>query len=338
MIPSLALAECSLRANVHAKEQIASVDVPMVSIVIPVKNDAGRLDVCLRSLKRQAYPVESCEIIVVDNGSTDDSAAVAASYGAKILQFPGLRVGALRNRGVRESRGEILAFVDSDHEVPSTWITSGVNVLQVCPAIRVVGAACLAPPHGTWVQRAWEKHRLRCHKRGPVPWLGAGNMFLRRADFEAAGGFAEELVAAEDVDLCVRLGREFGSIVSDPAIVNIHHGEPPTIVAFFLKEYWRGSSGLRAFIRHGMPMHELPSLLYPLYHLLCALLFVASIFPSAAFGEPLWVALATTMMLLPSLALATKTSWGCRQIRDFPSLAVLYLTYGCARAAALFKS
>src|SRR5687767_10002467 len=73
---------------------------PRVSVIIPVKNDAHRLAVCLASLAEQEYPAERLEVIVVDNGSSDDSRQVAEQAGAKVLSFPGLRVGALRNRGV----------------------------------------------------------------------------------------------------------------------------------------------------------------------------------------------------------------------------------------------
>jgi hypothetical protein len=162
-------------------------------------------------------------------------------------------------------------------------------------------------------------------------------MFLRRSDFLACGGFAADLVAAEDVDLCVRLGTLPGSIVSDLRIANIHHGEPPTLAAFFWKEYWRGSSGVRGFFGHGMPLHELPSLAFPLYHLLTGVLLIVAAVVAAMFGQPLWLALATALMVLPSLVLAAKT---CCQLRQFTALfplAALYFTYGWSRAAALFK-
>jgi GT2 family glycosyltransferase len=328
------LATCEHIADRSTATQTA---LPMVSIIIPVRNDAERLDVCLRSLSNQSYDGDRYEIIVVDNGSVDDSAGVAEKHGAKVLRFPGLRVGALRNRGVEQARGEIVAFVDSDHELPPTWVRSGVDGLLRSPTARVIGAPCLAPANGTWVQRGWEWHRLRNHRRRAVPWLGAGNMFLRRTQFEAAGGFSEGLVAAEDVDLCVRLDVPPGSIVSDPSIANTHHGEPATLSAFFWKEYWRGSSGLRAFFAHGMPLHELPSLAYPLYHLLAGLLLITAIGAAAMFSQPLLFVAGLLIIVLPSMLLAAKTSWGIRRPFAFLPLAALYLTYGCARAAALFK-
>lgn len=308
-----------------------------VSVIIPVKNDAERLALCLASLAQQDYPADRYDVIVVDNGSSDESREVAEQAGAKVLSFPGLRVGALRNRGVAAASGDILAFVDSDHEVPVGWLTAGVKVATQWPN-SIVGSPCLAPPRGTWVQRAWELHRLRSRERREVVWLGAGNMFLRRADFDRLGGFSEDLIAAEDVDLCVRLAAQSGKIVSDMRVANIHHGEPKTLWQFFKKELWRGSSGIRAFFAHGMPLHELPSLVWPLFHLLAVVGVIAAVVVYGIWQRSLLVPLtALVVLVLPSLLLAVKTCWQVQKLSSIPALAVLYLTYGLCRAAALFK-
>lgn len=309
---------------------------PMVSVIIPVKNDAERLAVCLASLREQDYPSDRYEMIVVDNGSIDDSRLVAERAGAKVLCFPALRVGALRNRGVAEARGEILAFVDSDHEVPAGWLRGGATHLLESGG-QMVGAHYLAPRDGTWVQRIWELHRLRDRSRREVSWLATGNMFLRRADFDRLGGFREDLVAAEDVDLCVRFAAQTGRVICDMRVANVHHGEPRTLWQFFRKEYWRGSSGIRAFIAHGMPLHELPSLVWPLFHLLAALVVIAALVYAVVSGSIAVPLAALIVLVLPSLLLAVKTCWQVRRLSAIPALAVLYLTYGMCRAAALFK-
>jgi glycosyltransferase involved in cell wall biosynthesis len=311
--------------------------LPFVSVVIPVRNDARRLAVCLASLGEQDYPSDRFEVIVVDNGSTDDSRLIAEKAGAKVLCFPELRVGALRNRGVAEARGEILAFVDSDHEVPRGWLQSGVGELAADFEINMIGSPYLAPPRGTWIQHFWELHRLRNRRRCEVKWLGTGNLFVRRADFDRLEGFNEALVAAEDVDLCERLSRNSGKIISDMRTANIHHGEAPTLRQFFRKEYWRGSSGIRAFFAHGMPLHEVPSLIWPLYHLVGLLVLLGAVGLGLVQSSLLLPAVALGVLLFPSLALAVKT---CVQVRHpwaIPALAVLYFVYGLARAAALFK-
>lgn len=310
---------------------------PFVSVVIPVRNDARRLAICLASLKQQDYPPGRFEVIVVDNGSTDNSRLIAEEAGAKVLCFPDLRVGALRNRGVSEAQGEILAFVDSDHEVPRGWLQCGTGELSADCEIDMIGSPCLAPLKGSWVQRVWEFHRLRNNRRSEVKWLGAGNMFVRRATFISVGGFNEDLVAAEDVDLCERFAQNSGKIISDMRTANFHHGEPPTLWQFFRKEYWRGSSGVKAFFAHGMPLHELPSLIWPLYHLVALVGLLGTVgigLLQASIWHPLF---ALIVLLFPSLALAVKTSLQVRRLTPIPALAILYFVYGLSRAAALFK-
>lgn len=311
--------------------------LPFVSVVIPVRNDAVRLARCLRSLGNQDYPQACLEIIVVDNGSQDDSLRIAEKFGAKTLRYPDLRVGALRNRGVAESLGEILAFVDSDHEVPPDWIRTATDDFLNDPALSMLGAHYLAPPQGTWVQRAWELQRLQGRDRRPVPWLGAGNMFIRRNEFQRLGGFREDLVAAEDVDLCVRLVQNSGKIISDMRVANIHHGEPKSVWRFFWKECWRGSSSLRAFFSHGMPLQELPSLMFPAYHFAFIGALVVALLLALLRNDYLPLAVVAILLTLPSIVLASLTAWRSSRLWAVFPLAILYFTYGMARAVALFR-
>jgi GT2 family glycosyltransferase len=162
-------------------------------------------------------------------------------------------------------------------------------------------------------------------------------MFVRRVDFDRLGGFREDLVAAEDVDLCVRMAAASGEIVQDMRLANVHHGEPATLWQFMRKEYWRGSSGLRAFFSHGTPWHELPSLAWPAYHLV--LIALAPVAAGWCFvsGEPSWIAGWALALLSPSMALAVRTAITVRRVSAILPLAILYLSYGVARAAALFK-
>lgn len=318
---------------------IPSLKAPTVSVIIPVKNDAERLTVCLNSLaKSSAY-----QIVVVDNGSTDSSLEVAKRAGCITLEAPCAKVGAMRNRGVASSDGEILAFVDSDHELPGEWIQQGVGLLTSDPRIIAVGAFCEPPEKGSWVQRVWAIHRLRGASPREVDWLGSGNLFVRRTDFLRVNGFREDLTAAEDVDLCHRLRSELGGrIICDQSIRNIHHGEPKSLWDFFRKEYWRGSSGLRAWASQGFPLRDLPSFLWPLWHFV-GLLAVVALLVAAAINQSsgLWfpgLLLAIVALILPSMILSCRTCWQERRLDCLLTLGILYFVYGLARAAALFKS
>jgi glycosyltransferase involved in cell wall biosynthesis len=309
----------------------------IVSVIIPVKNDAERLAICLNSLTG----IPANHIVVVDNGSSDHSLQLAENAGCLTLRLPNLKVGAMRNRGVELAHGEIIAFVDSDHEVAPDWLQCGVEALLKNEHIVAAGSHYLPPEKGTWVQRVWAIHRLRGKSPREVDWLGSGNLFVRRSDFLKVGGFREELTAAEDVDLCHRLRMELhGRIICDQTVRNVHHGEPKTLKDFVRKEYWRGSSGLRAWFLSGFPLRDIPSFLWPLWHLIggifslvmliCAMIWqTPQLFSSLIIGMCLWTA--------PSILLSIKTCWAERKQKCIPQLAFLYFLYGLARAAALFK-
>jgi glycosyltransferase involved in cell wall biosynthesis len=309
---------------------------PSVAVIIPVKNDAKRLIVCLNSLPWSAIS----QVVVVDNGSTDESLAVAQSAGCLTACLDSALVGALRNHGVSLTQADVIAFVDSDHEVSHDWIQKGCEGLADSSVVGV-GAYCLPPRTSTWVQSAWAIHRLRGESPREVDWLGAGNLFVRRADFLKVDGFREDLVASEDVDLCHRLKETLGGkIICDQQICNIHHGEPKTISAFFRKELWRGSSGLKAWVAQGFPLCDLPSFLWPLWHLCTIVLFLAGLISLAIFGNTIsWLALGFGMLApLPSILLAIKTCFSAKEFNSIPGLAILYFVYGLARAAALLKT
>lgn len=316
--------------------------------MIPVRNDSVRLKVCLSSLSKCTV---GSEIVVVDNGSTDDTRFVASSMGARVVVEPELKVGALRNRGVAVCSGQVLAFVDSDHEVPEDWIESGTRALELSPEVVAVGAPCLPPTDGTWVQSVWSIHRLRGPNREEVAWLGAGNLFVRRSAFLEVGGFSEDLIASEDVDLCYRLKERGGKIFLDKTIRNIHHGEPKTVLQFLRKEYWRGSSSLRAWFSQGCPSRDIPNLLWPIWfgglggvYVVCLVVFaVLSLSGTSPDNSmpalsPICLVIYPPVWWLPAILLAVKVCWGERKMHAVLQLAILYALFGIARFAAMVRS
>jgi len=218
-----------------------------ISFVVPVRNGADHLPRCLASIRAACLDV-SCEVIVVDNGSTDGSSELAGQAGAQVIALSGGRVGAVRNAGARAARAEVLAFVDVDHEIDPGWVRACRNVLQD-PTVGAAGSLCSAPQPSTWVQHLYDLLRSRSAKRVDVPWLGAGNLAVRRDIFLRLGGFDETLEACEDVALCERIVRDGWRIVSDPGMASVHHGDPRTLKALLLGEMWRGQDNLRVSLR-----------------------------------------------------------------------------------------
>ena len=103
---------------------------PFVSVIIPVLNDAKRLEVCLVALQNQSYPKNCYEVIVVDNGSDEDISTVVDAFSQARLGLESRRGAyAARNMGISLAKGQVIAFTDSDCIPADNWIKNGVENL-----------------------------------------------------------------------------------------------------------------------------------------------------------------------------------------------------------------
>ena len=241
--------------------------LPLVSFVIPVRNDASRLQRCLASVTANDYPRDRIEIIVVDNESSDASARVGVDAGATVLTSAATSVAELRNSGASQAVGTILAFVDADHEIDRGWIRAAVDVLSAA-SIAAAGAPCLTDPSPNWVQRQYDAMRRRPVIREEVLWLGSGNLAVKKGVFDQVGGFDARLIACEDVDLCNRIRQAGHRIIADPAMRNVHYGDPKTLKALFYGELWRGRDNVRVTFGGPKTLRELRSALIPIVDLI----------------------------------------------------------------------
>lgn len=115
---------------------------PYVSVIIPVYNNASGLKLCLDALAAQTYPATRFEVIVVDNGSTDDVADVVAQF-PRVRFFHEARPGsyAARNAGLSVATGDIMAFTDSDCIPDTRWVEGGVTTLCQTEGCGLLGGA-----------------------------------------------------------------------------------------------------------------------------------------------------------------------------------------------------
>ncbi len=234
-----------------------------ITVVIPVKNDATRLRACLSSISGALAPGSAApEIVVADNGSTDDSPTVAAAAGARVMRVPDVAVGELRNTAAASASGSLLAFIDADHELGTGWFDAAAESF-LDENVAAAGALYLPPPQGTWVQRMYGALRGQTVGTGETGWLGSGNMLVRRDVFERLGGFDTSLEACEDVDLCRRIRACGMKVIADERFRSIHHGDPPTLAALFRAERWRGRDNLRVSLRGPFDLRDLPSIVTP---------------------------------------------------------------------------
>jgi GT2 family glycosyltransferase len=197
------------------------------SVVIATRNRAGFLRDCLDRLARQTA-VGRFEIVVVDNGSTDETAAVIANAmrnGANVrsTQVEDPNRGKARNAGIAESRGDSVVFCDDDTLAPERFVEAHLRARAVRPRAAVSGpivnvadADHLTPPGARHFSRAF---------------LCTCNASIARADLEAVGGFDEryDLYGWEDTDLGVRL-RAAGVRRAWSWEAYIYHVKPPEVL------------------------------------------------------------------------------------------------------------
>ncbi len=306
-----------------------------VSFIIPALNAESTLGLALDAIERARCDT-SKEVLLIDNGSTDETVEVARRRGATVISAPGLTVAALRNLGARLARGGTLAFVDSDCVIAPDWLEKSRPHFGD-PAVGAVGSPTHVPLGATWVQRAWALHRHRRSRLGSVQWLPTENLLVRKTAWQEVGGFNEALATCEDVDFCYRLGTRH-KILNDPAVHSIHLGEAPSLLVFFRKEVWRGGGNLAGFFSHDFRISELPSLLLPLYHLGALLALVGALVYWVATARPVAFLAAAVVLVTPSLMLALSTAVLMRRIQSLPGLIPVYLTYALARSAAVLPA
>lgn len=203
-------------------------DRPLVSVVIPVRDDAERLRACLDALAAQTYPAERMEVWVVDNGSREDPVAVCADRpGVRLLSEPRWGSYAARNAGIAAARGEMLAFTDSDCLPEPDWLARGVDRLQDRPDAGFVGGrvemtyADPARPtpaeiYDRLIRFPQEVDVLR-NRRSVT-----ANVLIPRAVLDAVGPFRAELESGGDLELTRRISDAGFAPVYGPDVVVRH--------------------------------------------------------------------------------------------------------------------
>ncbi|OUE24781.1 putative glycosyltransferase EpsH [Clavibacter michiganensis] len=119
--------------------RVPSIVRPTVSVVIPVRDDAGHLRACLQALAGQTVAPD--EIVVVDNASGDDSAEVARRAGARVVHEPVVGIPAAASAGYDAARHEVIARLDADCVPPADWIERLGDVLAARPDVAAVTGA-----------------------------------------------------------------------------------------------------------------------------------------------------------------------------------------------------
>lgn len=213
----LARARAILDATAPATSRPAGAEHhrPAVSVIVPTFNRAGLLPRAIGSVLGQSF--EDFEVLIVDDGSTDETAEVVARYEdprVRYLAQPrNAGVSAARNRGLREARGDLVAFLDSDDEWLPGKLAQQVELFRRVPddvGLVYTGVECVLPDGRRRVDRPEERgdvYRLMLGRN--VIHGGGSNVMMRRSVVATVGFFDEGLRAIEDYEYWLRVARFF---------------------------------------------------------------------------------------------------------------------------------
>ncbi|MCP3952873.1 MAG: glycosyltransferase [Desulfobacterales bacterium] len=194
-----------------------------VSVIIPTYNRGWTLRAAIDSVLAQTY--RNFELIVVDDGSSDDTAEILQSYGPSIqvLRQANTGVSAARNTGIRSAKGALIAFLDSD----DCWLPGKLGV-QV-DFFDSHPEAVICQTEETWIRNGKRVNPKKVHQKPSghifqsslvLCLVSPSAVMLRKALFDEIGGFDETLTACEDYDLWLRVSARYPvHLIQTPLII-----------------------------------------------------------------------------------------------------------------------
>lgn len=202
----------------------------MISVVIPTYNRASYLKEAIVSVLEQDFfqragPEHSFELLIIDDGSDDDTRKVVESLGNKAAYYyqPHKGVSAARNLGLKLSRGDFFAFLDSDDLWKKEKIGTQMSFFKAFPEAKV----CYTEE--VWIRRGVRLNQMKKHRKSsgwifdkvlPLCLLSLSSCLFRREVFEGIGIFDESLPVCEDYDLGIRLALRYPVyLISAPLII-----------------------------------------------------------------------------------------------------------------------
>jgi len=226
------------------------------SIIIPTRNSGKTLSKTLSSLSSLDYPRNLFEVIIVDFNSSDETLEIAKRFNVKIIKARSPGAAAARNAGIKEARGRLICFTDSDCVIPRDWLSKIYNKIKDNPEIAGVGGPIKPLGSHNIIQEFAGENFLEMMAYPPIEifaeskrfWcsLITANCCYKKEIISAVGGFDENFfTSGEDIDLCWRIALS-NKVLYDPNII-VYHIFPDNLKDLFKQyfKYGEGSSKLR---------------------------------------------------------------------------------------------
>lgn len=264
---------------------------PDISFVIPAYNEELHIRKCVESINdAMKQSGLQHEIIVVDNGSDDNTGTICQSLDVHTITTPRRTPANARNAGVELARSPVLAFVDSDIRITKRWVSAlTTNYGKIRDSTVLTGARVIVPEHPSSIEKTWF---APLSKRRPS-YINSGNLLMSAATFRALGGFTRSLETGEDVEMCERARAGGYTIEHNPEFAAIHDGFPRSLNGFFRRELWHGKGDAQDLLKGRVSPVAVVALVFVLLHVV---LFAVSWLSTTLF--------VSIILAIPAVALA----------------------------------
>lgn len=238
-------------------------DKIIFSVIIPVYNEEKHIRSCLNSVLNQDYPKESYEVLVVNDGSTDNTPEILKEFeGIKILNQKNKGPAAARNFGVREAQGECVVFTDGDCEVPRNWLQRYEKLFNKYPDYKGIGGFLTPKETKNIVSRfiylqsdlAYDFPKEPCGiSMENFDYMGTANIAYKRDVFISIGGFSEKfrLAGGEDADFTCHILESGKKLLTAPNL-NVQHNYADNINELRQIAFSRGSAIFPFMVNRGV--------------------------------------------------------------------------------------
>lgn len=198
---------------------------PTVSVVVPVYNSGKQILLLLDRLRYQSYPKEHIEVVIIDDGSTDDTKTIINSHYSEYTIITVKNAGSYsaRNVGIAISKGNIIAFTDADCIPHEDWIQNGIKVLLREKVDIVAGSVCMCLSNEKSATQMYDKY-FGINQQFFVKHCNFGataNLFATRTIVQRVGGFDPSVRSGGDVKFCKMALASGGKLIySNTSIVD----------------------------------------------------------------------------------------------------------------------